>query len=699
MSPDKFVLFQIEQWDNTHLWLIPFEEPSEKVMSHNDWVAAYKRWLVWCQLLPERTWRKGPDSKHLRGWVVPLTEVTLNIITGSYRENVDFTFSASAAMMVQYLKLSGAIDSKKAQKRWEYLFNNEGTEFNYPSPLKPMMHQRVAVEAMLDAEYFALLCEMGTGKTKMICDEIACYARRPELMREQILIVCPKSLRTGWQREIYTNVARCHHIHITLIDGVNDFPRMMQSGAAIQIGIISMDLLTNLTMALVLLKPSLLVFDEAQFFKSPDKNRFKAARKVSEVARRKRILTGTPMANTIMDYWAEYELLRPGILGYATYAGFKKAFAKVKNIIDPVTKQPTRFDKIEGYKDVDLLKQNISRCSFIVTKDRCLDLPPRSYDTRVVEMPENMRLLYNQMQDDFFLEMDGGRASTDFIIVQMLKLSEICSGFVKTTHTDPLTQKEYRKITPIPGADLKLNEMIEDAVAVCAEGKLLIWCRFHYDIDIISQKLGERGIKHIKFDGRAKDTKRSPRQALIDQFNNDPETRVGIMQVATGSVGLTLLGNTKVQAEKCLTSFFYNNTFNFAQRDQAEARNHRKGAEKDSPVLYRDYVYGESIEEAILSALLSKKNLAALMKDVTSIKDFLLKGQLPVDPEIDVSPDAFINAADDEEREDAEDEADDLVSHTERRIVTPTLATAEPAVQNAMDPNDLFLEAALESDL
>lgn len=681
MNYGEFVLFQIEQWDNEHLWLIPFPEPAEKLMSHDAWIGAYNRWLTWCKLFPERQWRKGgKECKDLKGWVVPLTEITLNIISGSYRENVDYTLSASAAMMVQYLKLSGAIDNKKAQKRWEYLFNNEGTDFNYPSPLTPMMHQRVGVEAAIDAEYFAYLCEMGTGKTKMVCDEIACYARRPELTREQVLIVCPKSLRRIWQREILTNVARVHNIYIRLIDGVDDFPAMMHSGASVQIGIISADLLRNLEDMLVMLRPTLLVFDEAHYFKNPEKQRFKSARKVAMVAQRKRILTGTPMSNTIMDFWAEFELLRPGILGYATYAGFKNAFAKVKNIIDPVTKQPTRFDKIEGYKDVDLLKQNISRCAFIVTKDRCLDLPPRAYDTRVIEMPPAMLSRYEEMRDNFFLELEGGRASTDFIIVQMLKLSEICCGFLTIQNEDPLTGVLTRRVVPIEGGDTKLNEMIEDAVAVCAEGKLLIWCRFHYDIDIISARLTARGIKHMTFDGRVKDKERQPR---IDQFNEDPETRVGVMQTATGSVGLTLLGNTKVESEKCRTAFFYSNTFNFGQRDQAEARNHRKGADKASSVLYRDYVYADSIEESILDALRSKKGLSELMKDVTSIRDFLLKGQMP----------ASTGAAG------GGDTGELMVSHTADCNVQDAVADDSEAQHNAVDPNDLFLAAAAQETI
>lgn len=579
------------------------------------------------QRFPEAKWRRL--DKHTAGWVVPATKATLDYLQSTWQKG-EYTISETANILLMYEDLSAKVDAKKASRRWDYLFNDTPTEFQYPYKLKPFMHQAVAVEAAYGAEYFGHLMEMGTGKTKCVCDEagIYIYNMMPKEMFKCV-IVCPKSLMTNWEREIHRNIATdLFPTTIVKLKGeVASIDAMMDAfrqTTRAKFFIVSYDSTAAMLDQLSMIKPTMLVCDESHYVKNPESKRWKALRKLSEVCTMRRILTGTPISNTVTDVWSQFEILRPGALGYNTYAGFRKAYCEIE--------QNGPFEKITGTKDIDKLKQNMARMSFIVRKDQCLDLPDQMFDTRTIDMPDTMQKVYSEVATSFYSMLENGvEISTEHMIVQMLRLSQICCGFTggKERYEEEPSQfidgvavpgeGKYRSIyAAIPGGDEKLNAMLDDVDELVEEGsKLIIWSRFRYDNQRIHKLLNDRGIWNGIYDGGVKE---SDRQEIVDAFNNDDRFKVIIGNTGSGGVGLTLLGTKNCP---CHTAFFYSNDFSYGKRQQAEARNHRIG--QVNKVLYRDYVYKDSIEEYITMKLRQKKDISDAVKNVGELKDFLLR--------------------------------------------------------------------------
>ena len=602
-------LFSLHQYSNTELFL----KFDQAIIGTSKFDQVHE----FCKAFKERKWKSNDYDG--RGWVIPLTDQTLKHITAHYRFGDDFTMDEQAKMMLAYLKLTIRAEEQAASKRWDYVFDGKDTDYTYPHVRTPFAHQRLAVECMYRSEGFGLLMEMGTGKSKCVVDELDIYAR--ELEHGQMiraLIVCPKSLRENWRREFEMNVSDVHHYDVGIIDsslnGADVLLEVLQSSSRFKVVIVSYDSVRNLTEELMLFMPNYMAMDESHYVKNPESKRFKSLIKLTNMASvlMKRILTGTPVSNNILDLWSQFQLLRPGCLGYNGYSGFRAQFCNIRKI---TTEQGQEFDKIEGFKNVDELKESMGRMSLIVKKERCLDLPEKLYETRRIEMPAALRIQYDNFESNFSLMLEEGvAAKTDFIIVQMLKLSQMCCGFI--TAEDIRSEESIRVVRKLEGGDTKLNEMMEDVEDVVATSKLIIWARFHYDIDSIVAACTQRGIGALSLDGRTKD-----RQTVVDRFNNDSTLRVFVGHVAAGGVGLTLLGDQKNANDSCKVTFFYSNGFSFGQRDQAEARNHRIG--QRNCVLYRDYVYENTIEETIATALQSKKDLAESMKDQQSIKHLL----------------------------------------------------------------------------
>lgn len=583
---------------------------------------------------PEHKWRRV--SSNVAGWVVPATKPTLDYLYRTWQKN-EYTVSETAYILMAYEDLTVKVDIAKSRRRWEYLFEDKPSDFFYPAKLKPFMHQKVAVEAAYGAEYFGHLMEMGTGKTKCIIDECGIYISK--LMGNEMfkcVIVCPKSLMTNWEREIHRNIADdLFHITVKQLKGevasIDSIMEAFREPTRVKFLILSYDSCASMLDQLMLLKPTMLVCDESHYIKNSESKRYKAVRKLAEVSTMRRILTGTPISNTLLDVWSQFEVLRPGALGFNTFAGFKKAYCNIEAI--------GQFEKITGYHDVDKLKQNMARMSFLVKKEQCLDLPEQLYDVRYVAMPENMRKVYKEFAANFYTMLENGmEVSTEHMIVQMLRLSQICCGFTGAQEKyigDGAAQSEFDNdgniigetldekfrtvLTPIPGGDAKMDEMIEDTDELIKEGsKLIIWSRFRYDNQRLHKKLNDLGIWNGIYDGSTND---KDKQDIVDAFNNDDRFKVIIGNTGSGGVGLTLLGTKTCP---CHTAFFYSNDFSYGKRQQAEARNHRIG--QTNKVLYRDYVYEKSIEEYIVSKLNQKKDLSEAIKNVGELKDFLLKG-------------------------------------------------------------------------
>src|ERR1043165_8796854 len=345
------------------------------------------------QKFPERKWHNTRDG--VRGWSVPVTDPNIEYLESNFVKGQDYTVTNQAKLLLNYKKLTVQVDEMKAQKRWEYLFEDKPPSFEYPHVLKPFDHQRVTVEAAYGSEYFGLLMEMGTGKTKCFIDECMIYGlnlKEGEILK--IVVSCPKSLIYNWEREFHKNFPDLLNYKIECFNkgelkAIGQLTSLLQDSSNIKIIIISHDSVATNLKYLKLFKPTIFGIDESHYLKNPSTQRWKAAKGLSEDSAMRRILTGTPISNNIMDVWAQFEILSPGILGYSTYTAFKAAFAEVESW--------SGHDNVVGYQEdkMPILKENMAKCSFIVKKSQCLDLPEKMYDTVSVDMPETMRSIYD----------------------------------------------------------------------------------------------------------------------------------------------------------------------------------------------------------------------------------------------------------------------------------------------------------------
>jgi SNF2 family DNA or RNA helicase len=242
-----------------------------------------------------------------------------------------------------------------------------------------------------------------------------------------------------------------------------------------------------------------------------------------------------------------------------------------------------------GYRNLESLSEIIKKFSSRVMKADCLDLPPKLYTQRHVQLTPDQQRLYTEIKEYALAHLgDEGFMTAPNVMTQLLRLQQVLSGHSKTDEGKLVEIKDNRLT--------ELMDCLEDA-----SGKVIIWSRFRYDIKRIEKTLiKEYGpLSTVTYYGDTSDEERSE---AIERFQNgDAQFFVGNPQ--TGGYGITLTA-----AE---TVIYFANSFDLAVRMQSEDRCHRIG--QDKHVTYIDLIAEKTIDEKIVKSLRSKMDIASVV--------------------------------------------------------------------------------------
>jgi SNF2 family DNA or RNA helicase len=324
--------------------------------------------------------------------------------------------------------------------------------------------------------------------------------------------------------------------------------------------------------------------DESTTIKTGSAQRTKNIYKLGRFAKYRRILTGSPVTKSPLDLYTQCAFLSPDLLGFSSFFAFQTRYA----VLVKKSMGPRSFNQVVGYRRLDELSEKLHPFAFRVTKEECVDLPPKIYTKREVLLTDEQAELYNQMKRMALAMLeDGQMTTTATALTQLLRLHQICCGHLKTD------DGEIREI--------KNNRL--DALLDCIEevsGKVIIWASYTHDILAIERALSKAygGGCAATYYGA---TEGEERQKIVTRFQDpDSDLRFFIGQPKTGGYGLTLTAAS--------TMIYYSNSYDLEVRLQSEDRAHRIGQTKS--VTYIDLITPKSVDEKIVTALKNKINIA-----------------------------------------------------------------------------------------
>jgi SNF2 family DNA or RNA helicase len=337
--------------------------------------------------------------------------------------------------------------------------------------------------------------------------------------------------------------------------------------------------------ALLNWKPDMVIADESQRIKTHDAQQSKAMHRLGDIAKYKLILSGTPVQNNAIDIFSQYRFLDPNVFGMNFYA-FRSRYAVMGGF---------NQKQIIGYKDLDQLIKKEHSIAYRVTKEEALDLPEQTFLTRYIQFDSKAKHLYDQIKRDSFAELEGGgQITAPTVLTKLLRLQQFTGGFIQADGND--------KPELVFKGKLDALEDILDDYVIDAGKKLVVFCRFRPEIDLIQSLLSKKKIRYCSIYGDIKIEDRGP---IVEDFQTNPETKVFLAQIDTAGLGITLTA-----ADTCV---YYSENFNYAAYSQSLARIHRIG--QRNTCTYIHLVVEKSIDEVVLKALAKKEDLAKTVVD------------------------------------------------------------------------------------
>ena len=430
---------------------------------------------------------------------------------------------------------------------------------------------------------------MGTGKT---LTAIAIMGAAYEMGAiSKVLIVSPSSVCSVWPRDIAECADfkfKCNVLFGTKqqrlkeLEALKSFPFKALKVATINYESTFRDGIFD---ALMDWNPDMIIADESQRIKTHDAAQSKAMHRLGDAAKYKLILSGTPVQNNAIDIWSQYRFMDPNVFGMNFYA-FRNRYAIMGGF---------NQKQIIGYRDLDKLIKKEYSVAYRVTKEEALDLPEQTFLTRYIRLEGKEKQLYDQIRRDSFAELEnGGQITAPTVLTKMLRLQQFTGGFIQA---DGNEKPEY----VFKGKLAALEDILDDYV-IDAGKKLVIFCRFRPEIDLIQKLLDKKKIRYDSIYGEVKIDDRGP---LVKDFQENPNTKVFLAQIDTAGLGITLTA-----ADTCV---YYSVNFNYAAYSQSLSRIHRIG--QRNTCTYIHLVVEKTIDETVLKALAKKEDLAKTVVD------------------------------------------------------------------------------------
>ena len=464
---------------------------------------------------------------------------------------------------------------------------------NYKFKTKPYAHQLKALKMSWERPYFAYFMEMGTGKSKVLIDNMSMLYDNGKI--NGALIIAPKGVYKNWfSQEIPTHMA-AHIEPVTvlwksLINKKQQFylDQLFKTGEDFHILVMNVESLST-TKGVAFAEKflnchnAMMAIDESTTIKNPDAKRTKNIVGLGKLAKYRRILTGSPVTKSPLDLYKQCEFLQDELLGFGSYYAFRTRYAVMKT----ANFSGRSVQIVVGYRNLDELSEKLKAFSYRVLKDECLDLPKKTFMKREVLLTKEQEKAYLQMKRLAVAHMEGKVMTTATVLTQLMRLQQItCGHFTADDGT----------LHEVPSN--RINELLDVLSEV--EGKVVIWAQFQRDVTNIIKALSKEygDDSYVDYYGL---TPQEDRQRNIKKFQDpDSPVRFFIGTTQTGGYGITLTAAS--------TMVYYSNGYDLEKRQQSEARIDRIGQTK--PMTYIDIICEDTVDTRIVKALRKKVDIA-----------------------------------------------------------------------------------------
>lgn len=473
-------------------------------------------------------------------------------------------------------------------------------------------HQEKGFKLAVNKSEFGFIFDCGTGKSLTVIKTLRYkFAFHKRMLKT--LIISPKITLENWKDE-WLKFSRIEEKYILVLDGpvekrIEKFIRALETigqnlivitnydGPIMNKGVKRekvIDPVSGLTkykyvkplkqsasdkffQALMQWKPEVLVCDESHRCADGQSKRTKTMKKLSSVTMYRYIMTGTFMPNDEIDVFAQFLILDRGQTFGENFMAFRAHYfynATPNSIAPKWILQPHLKEEFNA---------KVASKTMSAKKEDCIDLPELVEKMQLVYLEGEQLRLYNEMREEMITYLEDEAVVAEIAITKMLRLNQICSGFVKTDSGEIIRIKNGAK-------EVALLDMLEDLRGQ----KIIIWAVFHEDYDIIREVCNKLKIPCCEAHGKTKNNIETVR--MFDQ-----DWKEGVIIGHPRAIG------EGINIKSAGVRFYYDRTYSYVEREQSETRNFRGGSiDYHDKILSIDLTAKGTVDETTIKVVKNK---------------------------------------------------------------------------------------------
>jgi SNF2 family DNA or RNA helicase len=363
-----------------------------------------------------------------------------------------------------------------------------------PEAWKPHAYQKKAIKFLLEHACAALLLDPGLGKSSITLAAIKILLQKK--VAKKVLVIAPlRVCYNVWPGEI-EKWQDFSNLRIEVLHGPKKDEALKRDSDIYAINPEGLDWLlqttktkgstgkTKVVVDITKFKKlgfDTLVIDELTKFKNTNSNRFKALKQVHKTFGRRFGLTGSPASNGLMDLFGQCYILDEGqALGpYITHYRSK--------YFETVDKDG--FVWVPQIGAPEKIYERLNNLVLRMAAEDYLELPQMVINNIVLELPPEVRKIYEALEEDLFAQIDKNTVVAANAAVATGKLRQVCGGalFLDREVTElgfkVLTSKREWAILH----DEKLNAL-EDLVEELQGSPLLVAYEFNHELARLREK-------------------------------------------------------------------------------------------------------------------------------------------------------------------------------------------------------------------
>lgn len=484
--------------------------------------------------------------------------------------------------------------------------------FSFKRKLKS--YQKMPTEHMIKLGNSANFSVPGSGKTTITYAALSYWLDKKEI--DKILVIGPLASFMPWTEEykkcfnVIPKEIRINSQTVKYLSSIMD---------EYDIVLCSYPTLSNhseyIRKALMKHKTAV-VIDESHNIKG-DSNRAHAALEIAPFAKKRIILSGTPLPQSYLDLFNQMTFLWPSANLLGTYPAFKS--------------------ESQDSSNEHFIQQKISPY-FVRIKKSDLKLKKPKFRKIMIDLDDAQRVIYDAIAKKYLLDettqerkkLDKWRRGRMIRLLQTASNPTLLSGKSRSQQykikpLDPFNEDIEKLIENYPnfGISNKLVTISAEAKKILDRGeKLIIWCSFIDNILFLKDYLLKKYRPLTIYGDIPRDADADPvvnREDNINKFKNSLDHNLLIANPSSCAESISLHVNDKGKSV-CKTAFYLDRTFNAGQFVQSMDRIHRIGLDPDIQVEYVLFLCKNTIDETI-DARLNKKisKMESLLEDEITI--------------------------------------------------------------------------------